>query len=798
MTIVGQGLGDFYSLRESTGNLEQAQSKNKTASASFDVTAIFDDPLVQQSFIKSGNDGASKETTLLLEGVRCSACIWLLEKTLSNLPGMEAATVSYATRRAQIRWNPKLIPISTILRSIKQIGYEAWPADPRHLDILRKKERRGALWRLFVAGFGMMQVMMYALPVYLSDSGDMPWDAEQLMRWASLILTVPVILYSAGSFFKGALRDLNGGRAGMDVPIAMGIAIGFLASAYATVVGSGTVYFDSITMFIFLILSGRYLELLGRQKATQALDHLSRLMPVHAHRLPNGIEGEQPEAIPAAALRKGDLVLVKPGEALPADGILVTSEVDLSEALITGESKPVRRLEGASIMAGAVNIGGPFLLRVERIGSETVISSIERMVTSASTQRSRLIDIADRTASIFVLSVIALAAISAAFWWSAGAEKAIWVAVSVLVATCPCAFSLATPIALTIANGELVKLGIASGKGHLIETLARATDFILDKTGTVTQGDLTVTEVSALQNRVELDILTIAAALESRSEHPLARAFSRIATQKKLELPLVSEVRSYPGQGIEGFIAGQKYRIGTPEFVHSIRAGIQAQYDETPDQRMTGEQIVLGDSTGSIAMFKVVDALRSGAVETIKRIRLAGIRVHLISGDSMLEAKRVAETCGVDAWRGRVLPSEKQGYLTGLKESGRLVVMVGDGINDAPVLAAADASLAMGTGASLSQLSADGVILGGRFDSIFESVLISRKALRIIRQNLLWSFVYNLLVLPAAIAGWLSPWMAGLGMSFSSVIVVLNALRITRPNRPESETADRIEMRVNA
>lgn len=799
MTIVGQGLTDFYKLREATIGVGREEQQPQKINDSIDATDIFDDPLVQQSFIKSSNNGASKETTLLLDGVRCSACIWLLEQTLSTLPGMEAATVSYATRRAQIRWNPKLIQISRILKAVKRIGYGAWPADPRHLDMLRKNERREALWRLFVAGFGMMQVMMYALPVYLSDTGDMSWDAEQLMRWASLILTVPVILYSAGPFFKGAFRDIRAGRTGMDVPVALGIAIGFIGSSYATVVGAGAVYFDSITMFVFLLLGGRYLELLGRQRATQALDHLCRLIPIHAHRLPNRMEGEQPEAVPAAALSRGDLVLVKPGETLPADGILVTSEAELNEALITGESKPVRRAVGANVIAGSVNVGGAFLLNVERIGSETIISSIERMVTSASTQRSRLIDIADRMASAFVLSVIVLAAITAAFWWSAGAEKAIWVAVSVLVATCPCAFSLAAPVALTMANGELIKFGIASGKGHLIEVLAKATDFILDKTGTVTQGDLTVSEVSLLQNRSEIDVLTIAAALESRSEHPLARAFSRLASQKNLELPLVSEVRNYPGQGIEGRVTGQKYRIGTREFVHSISAGIETTSNKTPDiLQVEDERILLGDRTGTIAFFKLIDPLRPGTVETIRRMHRESIRIHLISGDSKSEVRRVAEACAIDEWRARVLPIGKQDYLAGLKGAGGLVVMVGDGINDAPVLAAADASLAMGSGASLSQLSADGVILGGRFESIFESVRISRKAIRIMRQNLAWSFAYNFLVLPLAIAGWLSPWIAGLGMSFSSLIVVLNALRIGRSDVTTRDSAERSSMQVPA
>ena len=383
-----------------------------------------------------------------------------------------------------------------------------------------------------------------------------------------------------------------------------------------------------------------------------------------------------------------------------------------------------------------------------------------------------------------MLSVIALAVIAAAFWWSAGPDKAIWVAVSVLVATCPCAFSLATPIALTVANGELVRLGIASGKSHVVETLARATDIIFDKTGTVTLGELTVTEIFCFGQTSEALALQLAVALESRSEHPVARAFGRIGKSRAIAAPVVSGIKAFPGRGVEGEISGRVYRIGTLDFVQSLSSdGI------SPDSSLIGgkqppnladECIVLGDASGLMAMFQLADILRPRAVETIRQVREAGIQVHMISGDSAPEVKRIADACGISLWQGRALPRDKQNYLSELKSAGKLVVMVGDGVNDAPVLAAADASLAMGSGASLSQLSADAVILGGRFDSIASAVSVSRKTMQVIRQNLVWSFMYNLLVLPPAIAGWLSPWMAGIGMSLSSVLVVLNALRITR------------------
>lgn len=774
MTILGQGLGDFYRLRSSLAAVDPGVA----VAPDIGGLELYDDPLIQRTFVTRSADGASCEATLLLEGVRCSACVWLLEKTITALPGIQAVGVSYSTRRAILRWDSRMLRVSQILSAIKGIGYDAWPADPQHIDTVRRKERRDALWRIFVAGFGMMQVMMYALPTYLADAGDMTWDVEQLMRWASCLVTLPVVVYSAGPFFAGAIRDLRAGRAGMDVPVSLGVGIGFVASLYATVIGQGAVYFDSIAMFVFLLLGGRYLELLGRQKATGALDHLGRLKPMRANLVTGKIEEGQSELVSAVSLVPGQTVVVKPGELVPADGQLLSVDAELDESLMTGESRPMRRTQGEFIVAGAVNVGSPIFMRVERIGSETVISSIERMVNRANGEMSRLADLANRAAGYFVLLVLFLSVIAAGFWWQVGAEKAIWVAISVLVATCPCAFSLATPVALTVAGGEFARRGVATGKSHLIETLSRSTDVVFDKTGTLTRGEPTISSVSDLRGLGEARIIEIARALESGTEHPVARALGKLAAQFKLNATVAHELRTFPGRGVEGCVDGELYRVGTLSFVaESFPAGSAA---AVISGSAIDDGVFVGDRAGLVGKFSTGDSHRPEAPWVVANLRALGLRVHMLSGDSTGEVRRVALLCGIDSYQARVLPGEKQSFVTGLRSCGKSVVMIGDGLNDAPVLAAADASFAMGSGAILSQLSADAVILGGSLESVTGAIQLSRQTMAIIRQNIAWSFAYNLLVLPAALAGWLSPWMAGLGMSVSSLVVVLNALRIGR------------------
>jgi Cu2+-exporting ATPase len=764
-SILGLGLDDYYRLRELPGTPGAVQAPAESE------LALYDDPLVQQAFVREWR--GAREALLLVEGIRCAACAWLIEQALPRLPGVIACEVDYGSHRTTVRWDPSRAKLSAILAALSRLGYGASPFDPRQVEPLQRAERRDALWRLFVAGFGMMQVMMYALPAYLAGDGEMSADIGQLMRWASFVLTVPVVGYSAAPFFAGAWRSLAARRAGMDLPIALGIALAFAASLLATVSGEGEVYYDSVAMFVFALLLGRYLELLARQRAARSLQHLGRLVPEFAHRLGSFPQSMNSERVAAAVLRPGDHVLVKPGERFPADGVIEQGSGSASEALLSGESRPVAKAPGSAVTGGAINGTAALVMRVQRTGVDTVLSSIVRLVEHAAGEKPRLVELADRSASAFILMVIALAACAGVYWAAVEPSRAVLVAVSVLVATCPCALSLATPAALTAATGELARRGVIIARRHALEALASVDDFVFDKTGTLTRG---VLRLAGVRTHGALDASScgeLAAVIESCSEHPIARALSAAATHARPAA--AGEFRNVPGEGIEADIGGQRYRLGTRDFASALYPA------RVKEAQATGATIVwLWGESGPLASFELADELRQDAAATVAALQNLGIRVHLLSGDGQQTAKRVAAALGVSEVRGGATPERKLEYLRALRGRGRKVAMVGDGINDAPVLALADVSFAMAGGARLAQLRADAVLLEDAIGELPAAVRQARRTLGIIRQNVVWAFAYNLLVLPLALAGLLTPWAAALGMSASSLLVVVNALRLQR------------------
>ena len=762
--IVGQGLADYYRLRSSAAGRPATPP---------DAFTEYDDEAFQQSFARSAPDGM-REATLLLEGIRCSACAWLNEQAMTRLPGVESVAVNYATRRALVRWAPQRIQLSEILGAVARIGYRASPYQPHHADAIHASERRAALWRLFVAGFGMMQVMMYAVPAYLAADGTMPPDIAQLMRWASLVLTLPVVGYSAQGFFTGAWRDLRLRRFGIDVPVALGIAVAFGASAWATFRGAGEVWFDSVTMFVFLLLAGRYLELEARRKAADALAHLMRLAPAFAERLrvfPASLECDR---VSAAALRPKDFVLVRPGAAVPADGVVVQGESEVDEALLTGESRPRMKSKGSALVGGSINVIQPLVMQVERVGPDTVLAAITRLVERAIGEKQPLAELADRYAHQFVLLVLLLAAATGIVWALIDPDRALWVAVSVLIVTCPCALSLATPVSLTVATGELARRGFIVARGHTIEALARATDIVFDKTGTLTCGEPRITAMKALGSRSTDACVAIAIAVERASEHPIARAFVDLAgTSGTRPLPVVA-VANHPGRGVEAFLDGERLRVGNRAFCAEL-AGSEPTEAELP---ATGSVVYLAANETWLARFEFGDTLRPGAYELVRTLAEIGKRVHLLSGDNAAAAESIATTVGIRHVRAEADPAAKQSYVRSLQREGALVAMVGDGVNDAPVLALADVSIAMGQGAELAQIQSDAVLLSSDLEQLAEAVRIAQRTLRVIQQNLGWALAYNLIAIPAAATGLVTPWMAGVGMSGSSLAVILNALRL--------------------
>ena len=757
--ILGQGLGDYYRLRD-------VPSNPAATTAADEELKLYDDPRIQQGFVRSVPEG--REAVLLLEGVRCAACTWLIEQSLKRMPGVVGAEVHYADHRATVRWDPARLQLSGILRAVTRIGYRASPFDPQRIAPLARAERRDALWRLFVAGFGMMQVMMYAVPVYLAGVAEMTPDIEQLMRWASFVLTVPVVVYAAGPFFSGAVRSLRSRQLDMNVTVASGIALAFGASVLATVSGTGEVYYDSVSMFVFLLLLGRFVELVARQRAAGSLQHLGRLAPQFAHRL-TAYPALDAEDIPAALLQPGDRVLVKPGESFPADGIIEDGCGAANESLLSGESTPVAKAAGSSAIGGSVNLTAPLVMKVERTGAETTLSAILRLVERAADEKPRLIELADRSASVFVLFVLVLAGVVAAYWFSIEPQRAVLVVVSVLVATCPCALSLATPAALGIATGELSRRGLIIARRHAIEALASASDFVFDKTGTLTRGELRLVRVELLGELSEEECLAIAAGIESASEHPIARVILRSAGSHPARP--VNNIENVPGAGVKAELDGVRYRLGNDTFACAL-AG--------PREHPNPAGVWLCSERGPLAVFHLADELRPEAADMIAELRAAGIGLHLLSGDSLPATRAVAVQLGIDNVRSCASPREKMDYIADLQGKGRRVAMVGDGINDAPVLALADVSLAMGSGTALAQLRADAVLLAGSLGALPQALRYTRKCVRIVRENIGWAFAYNAAVLPLAVSGWLTPWAAAIGMSSSSLIVLLNALRLQR------------------
>ncbi len=780
--IVANNLTEYYRHRDAL-----PESPREAIPVELQELGLFDHPEVQKNFVRPVGEH-EREAALILEGITCAACVWLNEAHIARQPGVTAVDINYATRRARVRWDERQIRLSQILEAIAAIGYRAHPYDVLRSEQLAQKERRAALWRLFVAGFGMMQVMMYAVPVYLAG-GDMTPDIEQLMRWASFVLTLPVILYSAAPFFVSAWRDLKLRRVGMDVPVALGVGVAFAASTWATLIAAGEVYFDSVTMFVFFLLSGRYLEMMARQKAVRGIEELARAIPAFCSRLPRYPEMEA-ERIPVAEVGVGDTVLVKPGEVIPVDGTVVSGESSADESLLTGESRPVAKCVGSAVVGGSVNVASPLVLRVDKVGESTRLATIQRLMERAAAEKPRMVEMADRIAARFVVTLLILAAATAIVWWNLDASRALWVFVAVLVVSCPCALSLATPAALTVATGALTRQGVLVTRGHAIETMARATHIVFDKTGTLTEGRPRVTAVLALGGLDATAASALAAALEAGSEHPIGRALREAASggvslapsqgiplRITFQVPAVTELLSRTGQGVSGRCGGRLLRVGTPAYVAELHG--QAEPMEAAIWAGEGATVVaMGDAGGWVALFRLEDAPRAGAAAAIAALRDQGFKVSMLSGDAPGAVAKMAADLGIADARGAMTPEDKHAAIKALQEGGAVVAMVGDGVNDAPVLAQAHVSIAMGSGTELARSQADVVLLSDDPGHLAQGIVMARRTLRVIRQNLAWAFAYNVLAIPLAMAGWITPWMAGIGMSASSLLVVMNALRL--------------------
>jgi len=774
-TILQAGFEGYYETRE-------PPRAGETRLEDLPATAIYDDPLAQQQFVaNSGEHG--REALLALDGIRCAACVWLNERCLRRVPGVTGVSVNYTTRRAQVAWDDREASLGKIIDAVRSLGYDAYPYDPEKQLALDSAGQRASLWRLFVAGFGAMQVMMYAFPRYVDDTGTLSSEAEQVMRWASLLLTVPVILFACGPFFSSALADLRSRRLGIDVPVSLGILAGFAASAWATIRGGGEVYFDSITMLAFLLLASRHLEASARRKASAALDRLARWMPSFAFRLEDG-EATRGEKVAAHALRPGDRALVAPGETVPADGLVESGQSSADESLLTGESRPAAKGTGSPLIAGSVNVLQPIIMRVAKAGAETQAAAIGRLIERAAAGKPRLVEAADRIAPALTWLVLAVAAATLGTWALIEPEQAPWAAIAVLMVACPCALGLAAPIALTSATGALARRGIVVTRAKALESLDSITDVVLDKTGTLTQGKPGLTRVDVLGPKPEDTCIALARALEAGSAHPYARALGGATAQRfagmsvsasgQPALPAVRDLRHIAGKGIEAVHEGLRIRIGSFDFVRELAGESVA----AGSARTVGSPVFLGGESGWLARFTFEDALRPDAAQLVGDLRRRGLRVHLLSGDDEAVTGEVAGRLGITMVCGQASPQDKFDYVQRLQSAGARVAMVGDGLNDAPVLAQADVSIAMGQGAALAQQQADIVLLTAKLAGVPVAARTARLAMRTIRQNFGWALAYNAVALPLAAVGLIGPWEAAIGMAASSFVVILNSGRL--------------------
>ncbi|NEY08229.1 heavy metal translocating P-type ATPase, partial [Aeromonas rivipollensis] len=658
-TILECGLASYYEHRTAPGIKGELVPSELAALTHYDLAEV------QQEFVTE--TGTLREIQLSVEGLTCAACAWLIERHLMGLPGLHYVNVNTTTHRARIKWDPDRLSLSDILKGFAKIGYRAYPFQTHSQEALYAREVRSYMFRMALAGLGSMQVMMCAVALYMDLFISVEEEFMIYFKWISLLLSTPIMIYSAQPFYAGAWRSLRQGHLSMDVSVSLALIGAFVASIWATVFNTGEVYYDSITMFVFFLLLGRLLELRARRKASESSSNLARLVPIMATR----IDADGEHEVAAKTLRVGDRVRVLAGATLPADGIITLGQASLNEAMLTGEQLPLLKLAGDPVFAGTINTDAPLEIRVSHPIEESRLAQIMRLQDHALDDKPAIAQLADVLSRHFILVLLLIAAGVWTFWHFHDPERAFWVTLSVLVATCPCALSLATPTALTSATAHLTRSGILLRRGHVLDVLTRANRIVMDKTGTLTTGNISLVGVQPLAELSEDECLAIARALEAYSEHPIARAFRSKGAEEAV-LPAASEVTPVIGHGIQGRIAGKHYRIGSARWL--------ALADEP--EATQGLAIYLADETGPLARFTLADTVRADAGALIQAFKAAGLQTTILTGDSSPQADAVARELGVDELVKGVTPDGKLAYLKAREAAGDISIMVGDGIND--------------------------------------------------------------------------------------------------------------------
>ncbi|MBU2709818.1 heavy metal translocating P-type ATPase [Zooshikella sp. WH53] len=777
--IEGEGLAHYYQYRT-----EQALKLGQDKAPTTDYT-VYDRKALQTQLVSQQLNGQC-HVSLSIEGITCAACIWLLEKHLNQLKGVEQASVNLTTHRAYIQYLPEHVKLSEIMQHIAYIGYLPHPFSMDKQQQLAQQEYRKSIRRLAVAGIGTMQVMMYAIALYAGALQGMEDSYRDFIRWVSFLLATPVVFYAAQPFFKAAWRDVKARHLSMDFPVATAIGAAYTASTWAMLTGSGEVYFDSVCMFTFFLLISRFLEMRARHHTTQQGSGLLKLLPDKATRID---DNSQEQAIAAIEVEMGYTLRIKPGEPVPADGVIIQGQTTCNEAMLTGEYLPVTKQVSDTVLAGTINVEHAIDIQVTATGQTTRLAHIVSLLEQAQQEKPFIAQLADRVASYFVTAVILIAAVVYSYWSQHNPADAFWITLAVLVVTCPCALSLATPTALTAAMGRLYQQGLLITGNHVLESLTHINHIIFDKTGTLTEGKLTLEQViptnSTLSPETMLDLI---AALEAHSEHPIAKTFAERATPLRAK-----SVTNHPGYGIEGSISShpassndsnpeirkaQRYRVGKSVFICSW---LNIPLLDPPEP--VGQWLLFASEQEVLGWIKLADTLRQDSAHTIHDLQQQNMQLSLLSGDQPNVVKRVAETLSISSWQANMTPEDKLAQLQTLQQQGKNVLMVGDGINDVPILAAANVSVSLGCGSDLAKNTADIVLLNNQLNSLLTVFDIAKQTRNTIRTNLVWALSYNLVALPLAACGIIQPWMAAIGMASSSLLVVANALRLTRTSK---------------
>jgi len=813
--IVDAQLGDYYRFRTEPARFGVLPSDLQSE---LDEYAVYDEPEISERLLqKIGDEDSSQKQELVdinlsIEGMRCGACVWVLERALAALPGVARVRVNFSSSRASVDFAPDRVKLSAILKRIAEVGYRAVPFDAQERELSLKRESRVYLQRLFIAGIATMQVMMYALPGYLSGTGEIDAEHEQLLRWASLILTTPVVLYCAYPFFKGTWRDLKNRRPGMDVPVSIGIVAAFAASVWATVTASGEIYFDSVSMFVFLLLGARYLEWSVRRRAMRAVDDIGAGTPETAQLLVD----EVVQLVPAMRLQVDDLIVVDSGEHIPVDCVVHAGQSAVNNALLTGESVPVVVGPGDEVAGGGLLSGAPLRLRVLRPRISSTLSLIDQLVERGASEKPQTLRLADRIATVFVSLLLIFATLVWLSWLPIDNVKAATTAIAVLVVSCPCALSLATPAALAAATGALLQQRLLITRGHALETLAAVSDVVFDKTGTLTTGHPEVTQVQLAEGQSRQTVLQLASILETGSSHPYAKALHRAHQQEQPShdtsvdqkadaigrLAVIGwnarTIEHAPGHGVCAHVDEDvTLLLGSAAWCGLSPVQLSLLRDSGPEDCTGASEVFLsrrsqsgGTAVEVLARFLLKDTIRSEVGLLLAGLKEQGLRIHLISGDRQSAVKPVAVQLGITNCIAEATPDQKQTYVSELQAAGRTVLMLGDGINDAPVLASADVSMAVGDASALARTAADVISLRPGLDGLNMLLQKSRQTRRIMIQNLAWAASYNLCAIPLAALGFVPPWAAAIGMAASSLLVALNAQRLwigsRKPVKPNS------------